>query len=119
MPVHTNVVAVVADFARRGGGGHNGDNCRTVWPLKKQTHSYTRSSEMLTHSGNFSGDGVGVGGHNLGIIVVRLGGSGQIPESNQNTAKQPKYRKAHINTGKHPNIGVYGGKGWNYFYMFI
>ena len=30
----------------------------------------------------------------------------QIPESNQNTGKQPKYRKAHINTGKHPKIGV-------------
>ena len=46
-------------------------------------------------------------------------GSGQIPESNQNTGKQPKYRKAHINTGKHPNIGVYGGKGMLELLLYV
>ena len=57
--------------------------------------------------------------HSSGAFPTELTGSGQIPESNQNTGKQPKYRKAHINTGKHPNIGVYGGKGMLELLLYV
>ena len=57
--------------------------------------------------------------HRKQSLTTPLFGSGQIPESNQNTGKQPKYRKAHINTGKHPNIGVYGGKGMLELLLYV
>ena len=66
---------------------------------------------FLLHSGPMRGSGKNV--------CSKSNGSGQIPESNQNTGKQPKYRKAHINTGKHPNIGVYGGKGMLELLLYV